>query len=419
MTITMRPPARFQSASTTDKIANLVPGSGGSVLQLSMRRIHDLVAFCLPYEFEDVVADVTGADRIEPENFQVLEFARRVYKLTRFASGSQRLARAMVSWLNGPQLTRLMVPWPNASRLTRDYDLFFPVFNHPFELFALFAVADWRKHCRRAACFISEIWLHDIPNYLLELLAKFDHIFLGVRHPTKEIARIVGRPCTYLPLAVDVLGFAPYPNPPPRSIDVCNIGRRSPVTHAALLRLARDRGIFYYYDTVHPSGEGGKQMTFRVHNPSEHRLLLANVLKRSRYYIANRARVNEPEIIKDKEEISARFYEGVAAGAVLIGEAPRSDEFQKQFDWPDAVLQMPFDSTDAVEILDKIDADPGRIERIRHNNVHQAALRHDWVHRLRVVYETLGIRPTDAMLAREERLRSLAALAYPAQGDAA
>ena len=35
--------------------ATLARGTGGTVLQLSMRRVHDLVAFCVPYEFEDVV----------------------------------------------------------------------------------------------------------------------------------------------------------------------------------------------------------------------------------------------------------------------------------------------------------------------------------------------------------------------------
>jgi hypothetical protein len=50
-------------------IATLVPGSGGSVLQLSMRRVHDLVAFCAPYEFEDVVASVSGADRVEIDDY--------------------------------------------------------------------------------------------------------------------------------------------------------------------------------------------------------------------------------------------------------------------------------------------------------------------------------------------------------------
>jgi len=381
-------------------LSRLVGGGGGSVLQLSMRRIHDLVAFCLPYEFEDIVADVTGADRVEPENYQALEFARRVYKLARLATRSRRLAHALMP------------------RLSRDYDLFFPVFNHAFELFSLLAVPDWRERCRVAACFISEIWTHEIPEYLLELLARFDHIFLGVRHPIETVARIAGRPCTYLPLGVDVLRFAPYPNQPPRAIDVCNIGRRSPVTHAALLRLARDRRIFYYYDTVRASGERGRQMTFSVGNASEHRLLLASLLQRSRYYVANRSRVNEPEIIEGKEEISSRYYEGVAAGAVLLGEPPQSDEFRRQFDWPDAVIRLPFDSPEAGEFLQSLDADPQRIARIRRENVHQAALRHDWVHRLHGVYETLGLRPTEAMLAREERLRSLAAQVLEARGAA-
>lgn len=383
----------------------MVGGNGGSVLQLSMRRVHDLVAFSLPYEFEDVVAEVTGADRIEPENYQRLEFARRLYKLGRLATRSRRLAHALVP--------RLGVP-----RLTRDYDLFFPVFNHAFELFALLAVPDWRERCRVAACFISEIWTNEVPEYLLELLARFDHIFVGVRHPIETVARIAGRPCTYLPLAVDVLRFAPYPNPPARAIDVCNIGRRSPVTHAALLRLARDRRIFYYYDTVRASGERGRQVTFHVGNPSEHRLLLASLLQRSRYYVANRSRVNEPEFTEGKEEISSRFYEGVAAGAVLVGEPPRSDGFRRQFDWPDAVIRLPFDSPDAGEFLESLDADPQRIERIRRNNVHQAAQRHDWVHRLHAVFDALGLRPTEAMVAREEQLRSLAALVLEARGAA-
>jgi glycosyl transferase family 1 len=387
-------------------LPDLARGKSGSVLQLSMRRIHDLVAFCLPYEFEDVVAEVTGADRLVPENYGEVEFARRVYKLARLATRSRRLARAIVPRIGG-------------ARLNRDYELFLPVFNNAYELFALSAAPGWRERCRLAACFISEIWSVDIPEYLVELLTDFDHVFIGVSHPTQEIARISGRPCTYLPLAADVLLFAPHPDPPPRVIDVCNIGRRSPVTHAALLERARAGRIFYYYDTVRASGEGGRQMTFSVNDASEHRLLLANLLKRTRYYVANRARANESEIVEGKEEISSRFYEGVAAGAVLVGEAPRSEEFRKQFDWQDAVIRLPFDSPDAPAILDAIDADPRRVARIQHQNVRQAALRHDWVHRLRVIFDTLGIRPTEAMLAREDRLRSLAAVAQGARGDAA
>src|SRR5678816_875958 len=299
------------------QVASLVPGSGGPVLQLSMRRVHDLVAFCAPYELEDVVASVTGADRVEIDDYRAIEWARRAYKLGRKALRSRALARALVPPLRVPSLGK-------------EYELFFPVFNHPFELFALAAVPDWRARCRRAVCLVSEIWIQELPEYLIELLSDFDHLFISLQHPAAEVARIVGKPCTYLPLGADVLRFSPHPRPAARSIDVCNIGRRSAVTHAALLELARDRRIFYFYDTVRASGPRGKQLTFHVGNPAEHRLFLASVLRRSRYYLAYRSRVNEPEQTEGREEISGRFYEGAAAGAVLLGEPPRSSEFARQ-----------------------------------------------------------------------------------------
>src|SRR2546428_7546385 len=73
----------------------LVRGRVGNVLLLSMRRVQDLVAFSLQYEFEDVVAEVTGADRADVGDFDSLELSRRVYKLARFATRSRRGAPAL------------------------------------------------------------------------------------------------------------------------------------------------------------------------------------------------------------------------------------------------------------------------------------------------------------------------------------
>jgi len=363
-----------------------------------MRRVNNAVAHCMNYEFEDIVAEVTGGDRLDVGGMGALEAARRSYKAARMASGSRRFAR-------------LVTPTPPTVRLQREYDLFFPVFNHPYELYALALVPDWRKRCRMAACYLNEAAFHLMPHYLLELLAEFDHVFLGIRHPAAEMARIVGRPCTYLGLAVDVLQFSPYPRPPVRAIDVCNIGRRSAVTHEALIRLARDRRIFYYYDTMAPSGIDQKQRTFHVHSPAEHRLLFASLLQHSRYYVANRSRINEPEFTSGSDEISGRFYEGAAAGTVMIGVPPRADHFAQQFDWPDAVIEVPFDCPDIGEVIGQLDSDPARLEQIRRLNVHHAALRHDWIHRFRVALQQLGIGPPEAMLAREARLRALSARA--------
>jgi hypothetical protein len=368
-----------------------------------MRRLNDLVAFCMQYEFEDVIAELTGADRVDAGNHEALEFSRRAYRLARLATGSRRLARA---W----------APPPSTVTLKRDYELFFPIFNYAHELYALATVPNWRQHCRVAACFINEFigekpprGERRVPDYLLELLMEFDHVFLGSRNSVEELSRKIGRPCSYLPLATDVLRFSPYPEMPSRSIDVCNIGRRSAVTHEALLRLAREHRAFYYYDTVAASGTGQKQRTFRVDDASAHRLLLASLLQRSRYFIANRSRANEPESMIGGDEISGRFYEGAAAGTVMLGEPPATAEFKSQFDWSDAVIRVAFDSPDVGEMLVELDRDPQRLARIRRDNVYNAALRHDWVHRLRTVFETVGIPPTEAMLEREKRLRALAA----------
>ncbi len=368
----------------------------GKVLLLSQRRISDLVAYCLAYEFEDVLAAVTDAERLDVTDRPGLEFSRRVYKLARLALAS-------------PGFARRLAPYPrNSVVLESDFELFFPVFSHAFELYSLATIPNWRQRCRKAACFITEVWSNNLPEYLLELLSGFDHIFLGLRHCVEDVARITGRPCTYLPLAADALRFSPSSPDQPRPIEVCNIGRRSQVTHRALLEYAEQQRKFYYYDTVAASGSDLKHRTFQVDSPHEHRIMLATVLKHSSCFIANRSHVNNAEFTAGREEISARFYEGAAAGAVMIGEAPRTEEFRKQFDWPDAVIHVPFDSPDIGRILTDLNGDPERLRAVRHNSTREVALRHDWLHRIRVVFEALGLAPTEGMQARAHRLDQIA-----------
>ena len=375
----------------------------GNVLLLSQRRIASLVAYCLAYEFEDVWSAVTGAERIDAADLPGLERSRRAYKAARLL-GSRSLARKLA-----PQP-------PSRVLLERDFDLFFPVFSHTYELYSLASIPNWRDRCRKAACFITEVWSDRLPTYLIELLADFDHIFIGFRHSVDEVARITGRPCTYLPLAVDALRFAPILPEQPRPVWIANIGRRSAVTHRALREEAERTRRFYYYDTVAASSSDPAQRTFHVDSASEHRALLATILTRSRYYIANRSRVNEPEFTVGREEISARFYEGAAAGTVMIGEAPRTEEFRRQFDWPDAVIHVPFDSPGIAQTLSELDADSERLEAVRRNNVRHAALRHDFLYRIRTVLDTLGLEYTDAMRVRARKLEQIAELAQSVTG---
>lgn len=367
-----------------------------NILLLSQRGIADLVAYCVAYEFEDVLSSVTRAERIDASDIPGLEFSRRAYKLARFATRSSTLARRIA-------------PYPrNRHVLRREFEFFFPVFNHTYELYALATIPNWRQCCGKAACFINETWSDMLPEYLIELLSAFDHIFLGSRNSVQSVARITGRPCSYLPLAVDVARFAPASPDQPRPIHVCNIGRRSPTTHQALLEEAERQQSFYYYDTVAASGDAREHRTFRIDSAREHRGMLATILKHSCYFFANRSYVNRPEFTAGREEISARFYEGAAAGTVMIGEAPRTEEFKRQFDWPDAVIHVPFDSPDIGRILAELDADSQRLREARRNNAREAALRHDWLHRIQVIFDVLGLRTTDEMRARAELLDRIA-----------
>ncbi|BAY89701.1 MULTISPECIES: glycosyltransferase family protein [unclassified Tolypothrix] len=378
---------------------NSLSNEKSRILLVSMREIANLVAFCTLYEFEDVLYDTDAVDMVQPLSANDGIF-RKIYKLAKYLTNSKQLAE-------------FLLPGNNPYLLEQEYELFFPIFNSPFELFALHSFKNWQQKCDKSVCYIVECWewyLKPSNNYFFEFLKDFDHIFLGTKNCVEAVAKITGRPCSYLPPGIDTLKFCPYPLLPYRSIDVSYLGRRSSVTHKALLEFAQHQPIFYYYDTIKASGtkNAAKQQTFAVNNHQEHRSLLANLIKRSRYFFANRSRANELNTAKVNQEFGSRFFEGAAAGAVMIGEPPKIEEFYKYFDWPDAIIKVPFDSPDIGEIVTDLDAQSDRLTRIRKENVVNSLLRHDWVYRLRTIFEAIDVQPSEIMLSREAELKNLA-----------
>jgi hypothetical protein len=386
----------FQKLSRGPRV-DFARGKDSGVLILSMRHVADLVGYCALYEFEDLVVDLLGAELGCLESLDGLDVPRLVYKFARYLTGSSRLADSVT-------------PARGATLPNETYDLFLPVFNHPYELFALNALEGWRKRSRFAACYLCEAWEGQLPLYLVELLREFDHVFVGVSSSVAAVEAICRRPCTYLPMGVDAIRFHPRLGSNQRPIDVCGIGRRSPVTHRALLDLATEKDLFYYYDTIQSAAVRGftKNMSFRVSNAREHRILLSNILKRSRYFIANRAWADKPAQTGGKEEVAARYYEGAAAGTIMIGEPPNTDEFRAQFGWVDAVVPVAFHAPNIAQVIAELDADPARASRARRQSLANALRTHDWVYRLRKILKVAGMPPTEAMLAREAKLQGLA-----------
>jgi hypothetical protein len=367
------------------------------VLLVTLRNLTTHAAWCSNYEFEDVIRSVDDVDMIELERVPYFEFRRHV-------------ARS-IAWRSSYRAFTNLSPGVKRVRLKRDYDVLVFVCINVWDLLYLNAVVDWQSRCRVKLCYLAEIYAGQTAElqHLLRRLEDFDHVFQSFSGSVDAIGKIVRRPCHHLPHAADVLRFTPYPNPAERVIDVLSIGRRSEPVHQALRRLAAARDIFYLYDTL-PSP------LVRPSVPVEHREMLASAARLSRFFVTYPAKFGDDET-HGQSEVGARYFEGAAAGAVLLGQAPTSSAFHRDFPWADAVVELDPDGSDAVEVLADLSRRPDEMALLGARNATAALRRHDWAHRWRSILETAGLAPRSVLNKRMRALETLAAEAertYPA-----
>jgi hypothetical protein len=290
-------------------------------------------------------------------------------------------------------------------RLDSEYDLFLAVCQNHWDLPYINAIEGWRDRCKVAVCWIHEMWAAQLPRYKywIHALRQFDHVFLSCRDSVAPLAKATGVPCSWLPGGVDAIRFNPFPNPPSRVVDVYSIGRRWEGIHRALLNAAGCKDLFYFYDTF-PGAD------MEPYDHQQHRDLIASVAKRSRCFMVAPAKMDTPGDTCGQVEIGARYYEGAAAGAVLIGLPPICDAYKEMFPWTDAVIPIQPDGSDVIEVLAKLRSDPERVLHISLTNATQSLARHDWIYRWMELLRVAGMDPAPGMLARVRRLKDLAAL---------
>lgn len=355
-------------------------------LIFSQRNLSRIMPFrCPHFEFEDVIAEIDTAELVSP----------------RFAFGT---FRHMLTKQIAYHTPFVMNPGIESKPLQKTYDLFFAIFGNPTDLQLLHALGDWRSKCRKAVCLIDELWVRQLRDYrrFSTMLKQFDLVVLYYSRTVEPLASQVGVPCIFLPPGVDAIRFCPYPNPPRRVVDVYSIGRRSEVTHRALLEAVKRDNLFYLYDSLAAN---------QVPNSTEHRLLFANVVKRSRYFIVNPGLIDQPEIRGDQIEIGNRYFEGAASGALMIGVRPTNGQFNKYFDWPDVMIDLPWDSAEITRVIREFDTDPSRQASIRRRNIEHSLLRHDWLYRWEAILDAVGMEGLLQAQTRKDRLLRLAALA--------
>lgn len=291
-------------------------------------------------------------------------------------------------------------------RLTKEYDLFILVCQTYWDLLYVNAIQGWKDQCKTSVIWIDELWASLVPRYRywLPSLRRFDHVILGMHGSVEAVGDEIDRPCHYVAGGVDAIRFSPYPNPPPRVVDVYSIGRRWEGIHQALLSKARQKEIFYMHETL----QGGES---QVSDPRQHREMFANVAKRSRYFMVAPGKVNIQEETQGQVEVGFRYFEGSAAGAVMLGQAPDCRPFRQMFDWPDAVVELRTDGSDLEDVLRALAKQPDRLAQISRRNAAQSLLRHDWIYRWKEVLKIAGLDPSPATQGREKHLEELAQVA--------
>jgi hypothetical protein len=346
---------------------------------LPTTRLFGGLAFqCGHLEAQDVLAECDDVDLLnletKPVFFQKVQLLRRMM----YRDVSRRLA-----YVN-PGLKRV--------RLAREYDLLVVMCQSYWELLYVNAIDDWKDHCRTSVCWIDELYAADLPRfrYWLPSLRRFDHVIVGMHGTVPALSEALGRRCHYVPGAVDTLRFAPYPCSPDRVIDVYSVGRRIDAVHQVLLDLVARQQIFYLYDTLQTGAS-------RAFDHRQHRELYGNVAKRSRLFMVAPSKV--------------RYYEGAAAGAVMIGQVGDSQPFREMLGWPDAVVHARSDGSDAKDVVLGLLSEPDRLRGIAQRNVQESLLRHDWIYRWRRILEIAGIPIHPRTESREVTLRRLAARA--------
>ena len=347
--------------------------------------------YCAQYEAQDVLLGVDDVDLIHLEPGRGYQFKEAWQRRLLFRDVTRKLI--------------FVNPGLHKVRLTQEYDLFLVMCQMEHDFLNISAIEGWQDHCRTSICWIQEMWAARMPlhKYWIHSLRRFDHVFVSARGSVAALSEAIGRPCQWLPDAVDTLRFTPYPTPLERIIDVYSIGRRREEIHRALLEAAGRRDIFYVYDTL--IGSMSEVLNYR-----EHRDFFSNMAKRSRFFVVAPAKAEMSKETGGQVEVGARYYEGASAGTVMIGQPPECEAFRELFPWQDAVIPLRADGSDVIKVLSNLGAEPERISAISRRNAAEALLRHDWIYRWKEILKVAGIEPSPRMKLREQRLRDLAEL---------
>lgn len=238
----------------------------------------------------------------------------------------------------------------------------------------------------------------------------FDRMFVGIPDVPDKITRNLDLPTAYMPMGADVhrVNAMPYAPDSDRPIAVVGFGRVHRPTANLLIDRMNRPGSPDIFTLNTASGVAPP-----LPDPERYRALFWQNMRQARlslaydqFYANNMGRA-------EYSYIGPRWLEALAAGAVVIGKAPQSEDRRILLDWEDATIDLSDDAALAVDEIYDLLADPARLQAASRANLVQMHRRHDWRHRIAGLLDDLGLaRPAKLDAQLEALSRRADALAH-------
>lgn len=339
------------------------------------------IAYGINYEFEDALVSFTDGSLICPENGRVFSRIREVPVLGEglgwgVEKASFRFMRARLSPA-GPRPSILFVTVMNSKGLR-----------------LLDSLRDWRKKFDLVVAFA----LDSFGPFPPRIARQLDHIFVIIPELVEPLSKSLKVPVSFMPLSCDVLSFGSERIE--RSIDILEYGRQQKRYAVELDRRylgAADR--LFITNFVHP----------RAVDWRGQRKQFWQILSQSRISLGFPPDEGDPRF-RGLQVISARWYEGMAAGCAMVGREPATPAFRRVFDWPDAAIQLPDDPAKSVDAVEELLNDRQRLTAIHCRNFINMLGKHDVRIRFMDICKALNVVPPKAAFTELSRIQERLAL---------
>jgi hypothetical protein len=357
-------------------------------LVISQRQLWNAPWFSYCVEYETALADILDATTvcISARQGRMADLLRNRYRLR--TELSSRLPSVHM-------VQPYMLPRPS-----QRFDLGVIVVNDLQQLGVLGSIPGWRQLADRFVAIVVEVW----PNWLeaakpaLEQVAsQFAGVFTTIESSVAGLGAMSGAPTHFLPPGTDTLFVTPPSSALGRYISVSNRGRRDAAQHRGLSRWAASTDHVYEFDTGSLSG---------VEDHAVHRQHYLEQCARSRVYITNFARFDQPAIRGQSEELGLRYFEGLASGCVLAGQHPRDDRVHRLLGDEAQIFDFPLGGGDVPADLLALIGDDSAATGACQTNRALALRQHDVLHRWDVIAGILELPVTEGGERRRERLRA-------------